>query len=69
MSKLFKLKEWLTIDEAAEHLTSVLGELIEEKDIYRLALDGYLQLSINIINGTQVHKGKLIKIDSDERNE
>lgn len=60
MSKLFKLKEWLTLDEAAEHLTVVLGESVLEKDIYRLALDGYLQLSINIINGTQVHKGKII---------
>lgn len=60
MSKLFKLKEWLTLDEAAQHLAVVLGESVLEKDIYRLALDGHLQLSINIINGTQVHKGKYI---------
>jgi len=60
VGKLFQLKEWLTLDEAAQHLTVVLGEPILEKDIYRLALDGHLQLSINIINGTQVHKGKFI---------
>jgi hypothetical protein len=61
MSKLFKLREWLTIEEAAEHLTGVLGESVLVKDIYRLALDGYLKLSINIVNGTQVYKGKYIK--------
>lgn len=69
MSKLFKLKEWLTLDETAQHLTVVLGEPVLEKDIYRLALDGYLQLSINIINGTQVHKGKLISPEDVEWHE
>lgn len=63
MSKLFKLKEWLTLEETAEHLTAVLGEPILNKDILRLALDGHIQLSVNVINGMQVFKGKFISIN------
>lgn len=47
MSKLFQIKEWLTIPEAAKHLSGVFdGEEITEADIYDLALENRLQLSI-----------------------
>ena len=36
MSKLLKLKEWLTLDEAANHISNVLGEPVTLADIYRL---------------------------------
>lgn len=48
-SKLFKLKEWFSIDETAKRLTSSLGEEVTPVDIYRLALDRHLTLSLNII--------------------
>ena len=38
MSKLLKLKEWLTLDEAVNHFSNVLGEPITLADLYRLAL-------------------------------
>jgi hypothetical protein len=63
MSKLFKLKEWLTLDDAANHLSTVLGEPVTRADIYRLALDGHLKLSANFVNGARVRIGKFVKTD------
>jgi hypothetical protein len=51
MSKLFKLKKWLTLPDAAKHLTSVFEEEVTEADILRLALDGKIKLAIQLING------------------
>lgn len=45
MSKLLKLKEWVTVPEAAKRLTIVCGEEVGEADILRFALDGHLKLS------------------------
>lgn len=50
MSKLFKLKEWLTVPDAARHLSIVFGEEITEADVLRLALDGHMNLSVNFVN-------------------
>ncbi|RBP50764.1 hypothetical protein [Arenicella xantha] len=57
MSKLFKLKEWLTIAEAATHFSSAFGEQVEKKDIFRLALDGHLKLSVNLVNFAKARIG------------
>ncbi len=46
MSKLFKLKKWLTLKDAVSHLAIVFGEDITEADVLRLALDGTLTLSL-----------------------
>ncbi|WP_335916829.1 hypothetical protein [Shewanella chilikensis] len=61
MSKLFKLKEWLTLDEVVRHLANVLGEPITLADVYRLALDGNLKLSVCFVNGAYAKKAKFIK--------
>ena len=50
MSKLFKLKEWLTLEQAVNHISTVLGETVTLADIYRLSLDGHLKLSANFVN-------------------
>jgi hypothetical protein len=63
MSKLFKLKEWLTLDDAANHLSTVLGEPVTRADIYRLALDSHLKLSVNFVNGARGRIGKFVKTD------
>jgi hypothetical protein len=60
MSKLFKLKNWLTIDEAAKHLSGDFTELVTEADVLRLALDGRLKLSVNFVNPVVVKLGTLI---------
>jgi len=51
-SKLFMLKQWLTIPDAARYLSIILGEEVSEADVLMLAIDGHLTLSINFVNCT-----------------
>lgn len=60
MSKLFKLKEWLTVPDAARHLAIAFGEEVSEADVLRLALDGHLKLSVSFVNHTMGKCGKVI---------
>ena len=60
MNKLFKLKEWLTVPDAARHLAGVFGEEVTEADVLRLCLDGHLTLSVHFVNGTSACLGKLV---------
>jgi hypothetical protein len=41
-----KLRDWLTIDDAAEALTAAMAHPISEADVLRLTIDGHLQLSL-----------------------
>jgi hypothetical protein len=50
MGKLFNLKEWLTVADAARHLSIVFGEDVTEADVLRLALDGRIRLSVYFVN-------------------
>ncbi len=50
VSKLLKLKEWLTVEEAAKRLSITVGEEVTEADILRLTLDGHLTLSVYFVN-------------------
>lgn len=47
---LFNLKEWLTIPDAARHLSTIFDESLTEADILRLGLDGHLKLSVYFVN-------------------
>ena len=58
MSKLFKLREWITIPDAAKRLTVSLGEAVTEVDVFRLSLDGHLALSVQLVNAAY---GRLCK--------
>ena len=49
---LYKLREWLTVPDAAAHLSIVFGEEVTEADVMRLGLDGHLTLSISLVNLT-----------------
>lgn len=62
MSKLLKLKEWLTVADAARHLTIIFGEEVTEADVLRFALDGELKLSVNFVNCADAFVGKLVPI-------
>lgn len=64
MSKLFKLKEWLTLDEVVKHIANVLGEPITLADVYRLALDGNLKLSACFVNGVYAKKTRFVKTEN-----
>lgn len=67
MSKLFKLKEWLTIQESASHLTVLFGEDVTEADILRLALDGHLIISIRFVNQIKVYRGVVVPVGEARR--
>ena len=62
MGKLFKLKEWLTIADAAKHLSSVFEEEVTDADVLRFALDDELQISVNFINEAYCRAGSLVPI-------
>lgn len=66
MSKLFKLKEWLSVADTARHLTIAFGEEVTEADVLRLALDGHLQLSVNFVNHAQARCGQIIPWEETE---
>jgi hypothetical protein len=51
VSKLFKLRSWLNLDEAAQYLSVAFAEEVRKADILRLALDGQLKLSVRLVNG------------------
>lgn len=56
-SKLFKLKEWLTVPEAAKYLSLIFGEDVSEAEVLRLCLDGHLKLSVNFVNHAEAKRG------------
>lgn len=55
-----KLLEWVTVPQAAKHLSASFGEEISEADIYQLALDKRMTLSVNLVNGAFARFGKII---------
>lgn len=62
MKTLLRLKEWLTIPDAARHLSIMFGEEVAEADVLRLALDGHLKLSVDFPNHAVANPGRLIPI-------
>lgn len=50
MSNLLRLKKWLTLSEAAKHLTSVIKVDVAESDVLKFALNGDLTLSVKFVN-------------------
>lgn len=62
MGKLFNLKTWLTVADAAQHLSIVFGEEVTEADVLRLALDGHLKLSVDFVNHAEARCGKVIPL-------
>jgi hypothetical protein len=66
LKKLFTLKKWLTLQEAARHLAIVFGEEVCEADVLRLALDGHLKLSVNFVNHARACKVNVRPIEEAE---
>lgn len=61
MSKLLKLKKWLTLPDAAAQLSSILNEPVSEADLLQLSLDDQLQLSVFFPNLITARKALLIE--------
>jgi hypothetical protein len=62
LKKLLKLKYWLTVPDAARHLSILFGEDVSEADVLRFALDGHLTLSVDFVNGAAAQCGKIIPL-------
>jgi hypothetical protein len=63
LSKLLKLKEWLTVPDAARHLSILLEEEVSEADVLRLALDGKLRLSVRFMDPSPAVCGTIHTVD------
>jgi hypothetical protein len=63
MSKLFTLKDWLKLPEAAQYLSIQFGEDVSVADVLRLGLDGHLRLSVDFVNHTHAKGGPVIGIE------
>ncbi len=59
MQKIFKFKEWLTLEDSAKYLSAILDEAIRVDELLQLALDGHLILSLNLVNYTKARRGKV----------
>jgi hypothetical protein len=46
MSKLLKLKKWVTLEDAAQYLTISLGEPVSKAQLLKFGIDGLLALSV-----------------------
>lgn len=66
MSKLFNLKEWVTISDAAKHLATVFGEDVTEADVLYFGLQKKLTLSVHFVNHTYACRGKIVGIEDVE---
>jgi hypothetical protein len=66
MSRLFKLKEWINVGDAAKRLSALFEENVTAADVLRLALDGHLKLSINFVNNAKARGGKIVSWDETE---
>ncbi|MDD4274947.1 MAG: hypothetical protein PHG14_14620 [Desulfobacter postgatei] len=60
---LFNLKEWLTIPDAARHLSTIFDESVTEADILRLGLDGHLTISVYFVNHTDAKHMNIVPIE------
>lgn len=60
MSKLLKLKEWVTIPDAAKHLSTILEEEINVSDVLQLAVDGHVGLSVLLPNRAKALVGRVM---------
>jgi len=66
MSKLLKLKDWVTVKDAAKHLSISFGEDVSEVDVLRLGLDRRLTLSVNFVNTTKGCPGTVARYSQSE---
>jgi hypothetical protein len=74
MSKLFKLKKWLSLEVASTRLSTTLEEDVKVKDLIQLILDGELNVSWyfqenNGIEAVEVIKDNVYVLDSNKGEE
>lgn len=57
---------FITVPDAAKHLSSILEEEVTEADVLRLVLDGHLKLSVNFLNHTKAKRGQIVTWEETE---
>jgi hypothetical protein len=67
VKKLLNLKRWLTVADAARHLSILFGEDVSEADVLHLALDGELTLSVHFVNHTVGRCGPVVPLHDAKR--
>ncbi|SMY18206.1 hypothetical protein [Photobacterium aquimaris] len=60
MRNLLNMYEWLTLEGAVSYLSGMIGESVSITDLYRLALDGKLILSVRFLTSVPALAGKLV---------
>ena len=60
MKKILTLRDWLTLEEAAEHLSMLFDERVVPVELLRLALDGELTLSVRFVNHAHAKRAHLV---------
>jgi hypothetical protein len=66
MSKLANLKSWLTLSDTTQYLSEKLKENVSQAELFRLAMDGDITLSIRILEPTMSNIGQAVKADKAE---
>ncbi|ALO33901.1 hypothetical protein CMT41_03540 [Colwellia sp. MT41] len=61
MNQLFKFEEWLTLEDAANHISIKFGRPVTLAHLYQFSLSGDLKLSANFVNPAKAKKVTLIK--------
>ena len=61
--KLFKLKEWVSVESAAEILSNTFEETVTRADIFQLAYEGQLVLSVNYPAYINAYSGEVKDFD------
>lgn len=61
-SKLYRLKSWLTLEDAAVHLSAVFSESVAIHDVLHLGLEGRLKLSVLFLAPAHAIEGKVAHI-------
>ena len=69
ISKLSKVREWLTVSEAAQSLSMTLQGSVEPSDIYQLVGDRQLTMSVRFVNYEHARRGEIYEINTPELRE
>ncbi|MGF1761105.1 hypothetical protein L4D76_24930 [Photobacterium sagamiensis] len=69
MSKLLKLKKYFTIADAARYLSNSLDEPVSVADIYELALDNKLTVSVRLIDQAYAIGGQYVSSQDNDTNQ
>lgn len=62
MSKLFKLKSWLTVDDSAQYLSIAFGEKISALDMLQFVLDKRIKVSISLMNRVPTKPAEILPL-------